>query len=176
MSGVEDTRDRDGVALGRPHAFSEHIHPTGAWATWWRVWYRLIRLLGRPLMWLAVGRGFGNVVVLRVDGRYSGVERALPVGQLTVGHRRYVGHPNGDTAWTVNLRAADTARISGAHGRVDRVRPVVLAPGAEREAVVRATFRQHPFPGNLLYRLASHHVMAFGVFFRLEEPGAPTTG
>jgi hypothetical protein len=120
-------------------------------------------------MRLALGPGFGNVIVLRVNGRRSGRERALPLGLLSVGGRRYVGHPSGDTAWTLNLRAAPDATIEGARVGTSRVRPVVLEPGPEREAVVRATFRQHPFPGNALYRLAGRHVLATGVFFRLED-------
>ena len=51
------------------------------------------------------------------------------------------------------------------------MRPVLLGPGPERDAVVRATFRQHVFPGNALYRLAGRHVAATGVFFRLEPTG-----
>ena len=47
-------------------------------------------------------------------------------------------------------------------------RPAVLEPGPERDTVVRATFRQHPFPGNVLHRLAAGHVSAAGVYVRLE--------
>jgi len=47
-----------------------------------------------------------------------------------------------------------------------------MGPGLERDAAVRATFRQHPFPGNALYRLAGRHVAANGVFFRLEPADA----
>jgi hypothetical protein len=81
----------------------------------------------------------------------------------------YLGHPSGDTGWTLNLRAADKAVVESASLPATMVRSVVLAPGAERDEVVRATFRQHPFPGNLLYRLAGRHVSASGVFFRLES-------
>jgi deazaflavin-dependent oxidoreductase (nitroreductase family) len=150
------------------HAFSHPVHATGAWAVWWRAWYRLIRLAGWPLTRLALGRGFGNVVVLRVAGRRTGRARELPLGLLSVGERRYVGHPNGDTAWTLNLRAAGTVAVAGARVGSFQARPVLLEPGDERDAVVRATFRQHPFPGNAFYRLAARHVFANGVFFRLE--------
>lgn len=150
------------------HAFSEPVHTTGPWATWWRVWYRFVRLLGAPLTRLVLARGFGNVVILRVGGRHSGAERAVPLGLLTVEGERYVGHPNGDTSWTLNLRAATSVTVASKGLDSIRVRPLVLAPGPERDVVVRATFRQHPFPGNVFYRLAAGHVFASGVFFRLD--------
>ena len=119
-------------------------------------------------MWLAQRRGFGNLVVLRVRGRRSGIERQTPLGLLTVAERRYLGHPSGDTGWTLNVREAEEAVISSAQiGRV-HVRAILLERGDERDAVVRASFRQHPFPGNAMYRLAGSHVAATGVFFRLE--------
>jgi hypothetical protein len=153
--------------------FAEPVHAAGAWGAWWRGWYRLLRVGGAPLGRLTLRPGFGNLVLLRVVGRRSGRERALPLGLLTVAGRRYLGHPSGDTAWTVNLRAAASATIeSGAIPR-SRVRPVLLGPGPERDGAVRASFRQHPFPGNAMYRLAGRHVAATGVFFRLEPVDAP---
>lgn len=154
-----------------PGPFAAPHRATGGWAAWWRGWYRLLRVAGGPLDRLALNPGFGNLVVLRVVGRHSGRERALPLGLLTVGAGRYLGHPSGDTAWTLNLRAAATATIESARVPRTRVRPVLLEPGPERDAVVRATFRQHPFPGNAMYRLAGRHVAATGVFFRLEAVG-----
>jgi hypothetical protein len=150
---------------------AERVHASGPWAAWWRGWYRLLRLVGGPLDRLAMRPGFGNLVVLRVVGRRTGRERVLPLGLLTVGSRRYLGHPSGDTAWTLNLRVAGTATIESARVPRSRVRPVLLGSGRERDAVVRATFRQHVFPGSALYRLAGRHVAATGVFFRLEPPG-----
>ena len=120
-------------------------------------------------MWLATHPGFGNLVVFRVVGRKTGQVRTLPLGLLSVGDRRYLGHPSGDTGWTLNVRASDVVTIERAGVPACRVRPMVLGPGPERDAVVRATFRQHPFPGNALYRLAGGHVSAMGVFFRLER-------
>jgi hypothetical protein len=154
-------------------AFEEPLHTRGGVAAWWRSWYRLLRLVGRPLMWLTRRHGFGNLVVLHVVGRRSGRDRSLPLGLLTVGDGRYVGHPSGDTGWTLNLRAAESVEIEGARLGQHRVRAVVLSRGAERDAVVRATFRQHPFPGNALYRLAGRHVFENGVFFRLESATTP---
>ena len=152
------------------HAYSEPVHTTGPWATWWRLWYRFVRLLGWPLTRLVLTRGFGNVVIVRVRGRQTAVERAVPLGLLTVEGKRYVGHPNGDTSWTLNLRAATSVTVTSKGLGTIRARPLVLGPGPERDAIVRATFRQHPFPGNVFYRLAAGHVYASGVFFRLEQP------
>ena len=148
--------------------FAEPIRAGGAWGAWWRGWYRLLRLFGGPLGRLAAQPGFGNLVLLRVVGRRSGSERSLPLGLLTVEGRRYLGHPSGDAAWTLNLRAAASATIESARVPRTRVRPVLLGPGKERDEAVRASFRQHPFPGNAIYRLAGRHVEGTGVFFRLE--------
>lgn len=158
--------------------FAEPIRSTGAWGAWWRAWYRLLRLVGGPLDRLALQPGFGNLVVLRVVGRRTERERSLPLGVLTMDGRRYLGHPSGDTAWTLNLRAAASATIESARIPRTRFRPVLLGPGAERDAAVRASFRQHPFPGNALYRLAGRHVAGCGVFFRLDplpDEAAPGT-
>jgi hypothetical protein len=148
--------------------FERPLRTAGPWSAFWRSWYRLLRLIERPLLRIALGRGFGNIVVLRVRGRRSGRMRTVPVGLLAVAGRRYLGHPSGDTGWTLNLRAADRITLEGAKVGTIHARPVVLASGSERDAVVRASFRQHPFPGNALYRLSGRHVAATGVFFRLE--------
>jgi hypothetical protein len=150
------------------HDFSQPMRASGPWSAAWHIWYRLLRIVGSPLMRLALGRGFGNVVVLRVRGRRSGRERALPLGLLSVAGQWYVGHPNGDAAWTLDLRKAGRAVLESARRPATTVRSTVLEPGPERDAVVRASFRQHPFPGNALYRLAGRHVAATGVFFRME--------
>jgi hypothetical protein len=140
------------------------------WSIAFRVNYRIIRWLD-PLIrvvWQAVG--IGNVVELRVSGRRTGADRRVLLGLLRVAGRMYLGHPNGDSEWTRNLAAAGegTLVIRGAEPIL--VRPIPLASGAEREAVIQAT-SQHPFPGNLLYRLARGHVRAVGVYFRLEPIG-----
>ena len=151
--------------------FARPLRATGPWAVLWRTWYRLLRLVGGPLMRIATGRGYGNIVVLRVRGRRTGRDRSVPVGLLTVDGKRYLGHPSGDSGWTRNLRTADSATIEGARIGTVVFRPVVIGPGDERDAVIRASFRQHPFPGNVLYRLGSRHIRATGVFFRLEDAG-----
>ena len=45
---------------------------------------------------------------------------------------------------------------------------VPLGSGAERDAVIRATGEQQPFPANVLYRCARRHILSEGRYFRLE--------
>jgi hypothetical protein len=148
--------------------FAHPVSATGAWAPLWPRWYRLIRALDGLLIRLALERGYGNLVLLRVRGRRTGLERRVLLGILRVGERCYLGHPNGDTSWTLDVRAADRIALESATLPLARYRAMILGPGPERDAVVRAACHQHPFPGNAIYRLAAGHVFAFGVFFRLE--------
>jgi hypothetical protein len=144
---------------------------SSAWSTVFRASYRLIRI-GDPVIrpvWQAVG--IGNVVDLHVKGRKSGTDRRVLLGLLRVAGQMYLGHPNGPAGWTRNLEAAGEARITMRGLPPIHVRPIPLHRGAERDAVIGAT-SQHPFPGNLLYRLAREHVRAVGVYFRLEPLGS----
>jgi hypothetical protein len=148
--------------------------PTGAWATWFRVQYRLIRVADPLVRWWLRRAPLADTIDLVVVGRRSGRPRPVLVGLLEVGGHWYVGHPNGPAQWTRNLAAAGRA-IVRRRGLPDvEVAVEPLVPGVERSAVVRATFVQHPFPGNIVYRVAGRHVEAVGVFFRLspvERPG-----
>lgn len=45
-------------------------------------------------------------------------ERSVLVGLIRVDRAWYVGHPNGEVAWTANLRTAGMARRSGSRGGV----------------------------------------------------------
>jgi hypothetical protein len=159
----------DGSSHDQANPFKRPVHPTGAWAPLWPRWYRMIRALDGLLIRLALERGYGNLVLLRVPGRRTGRERRLLLGVLRVGERCYLGHPNGDTSWTLDVRAADRITLESATLPLTSFKTLVLGPGPERDAVVRAAFRQHPFPGNAIYRLAAGHVFEFGVFFRLER-------
>jgi len=49
--------------------------------------------------------------VLAVQGRTSGQWRTTPVNLLTVGGRRYLVAPRGQTQWVRNLRAAGTGEL-----------------------------------------------------------------
>jgi len=90
------------------------------------------------------------------------------VGLIEVGGGWYVGHPNGEVGWTRNLAAAGQAVVAWPSRVSHRVRPERLADGDERDAVILATAHQQPFPGNLVYRAARRHILARGVYFRLE--------
>jgi deazaflavin-dependent oxidoreductase (nitroreductase family) len=139
------------------------------WAVVFRVSYRLLRLLD-PLIrsWIANGApGLDGIVELRTVGRRSGRPRRTFVTLLSVDERFYVGHPNGTAEWLANLLASgwvdvDPPGAGGPRYSVDR-----LPPGAERDAVIRATWTQQPFPANLLYRAARRHVAAVGEYIRL---------
>ena len=140
-------------------------------STFWHRAFRLqYRILARidPLVRAVWGRfGVGNVVELRVARRNGAGDRTRLVGLLRVGDRRYLGHPNGDVGWTRDLEAAGGATYRWPRAAASSFTATRLADGPEREAAIRATW-QHPFPGNLVYRLGRRHVRAVGVFFRLE--------
>ena len=121
--------------------------------------------------WQASGAGLGNVVELRVAGRRSGAYRRALVTMLVDGERWFLGHPNGDVNWTRNLEAAGTADIAFRRTAPITVRARRLDPGEERDRAIGAT-GQHPFPGNIVYRLARRHIRAVGTFFAIE----PVTG
>jgi hypothetical protein len=91
------------------------------------------------------------------------------VTMLVVDGRPYVGHPNGDAPWTRNVDATLELALRAASGERTRYRVVRLRPGPERDAVIRATWSQQPFPGDVIYALARRHVAATGVYFRLER-------
>jgi hypothetical protein len=133
--------------------------------------YRLIRLLDpliRPL-WRAGIPGLGQVVELRVPGRRTGRLRTMPVTLLTVGGAPYVGHPNGPAAWTRNLEAAATVDIVRRGNAPQTVKAIRVWAGPEREAVIRSTWSQQPFPANLVYAMARDHIRHAGVYYRLVD-------
>lgn len=121
--------------------------------------------------WQASGAGLGNVVELRVAGRRSGIYRRVLLTLLVDGNRWFIGHPNGDVHWTRNLAAAGTADLAFRRTAPITIRGRRLAPGAERDRAILAT-GQHPFPANIVYRLARRHIRAVGAFFAIE----PVTG
>ncbi len=114
----------------------------------------------------------GITVDLAVRGRRSGRERRVLVGLIQVEDRWYVGHPNGEAAWTRNLASVRGATVTWPGMRALAVRAERLPNGDERDQAILATASQQPFPGNLIYRAARRHVLAAGVYFRLE----PTNG
>jgi hypothetical protein len=145
----------------------------GRASRFWRfsllVMYRGLRLID-PLIrsWQANGLGgLDGVVEVSIIGRTTGRSRATLLTLLSVGGEWYIGHPNGESAWTRNAEAAGVVRIDppSAHGSAFSV--VRLPRGPERDSVIAATRVQQPFPGNLVYRAATRHIYAVGVYFRL---------
>jgi hypothetical protein len=112
--------------------------------------------------------GLGNVVELEVAGRRTGRRRPVLLGLLRVGGEWYVGHPNGAAGWTRNLDAAGNASLVLRREPAVPIRPALLAAGDERDRVIRATWRQHVFPGNVIYWLARRHILAVGRYYRVE--------
>jgi hypothetical protein len=146
------------------------------WSVFFRTMYRLLRLFDPLIRWVWQQRpvGLGRVADLRVAGRRSGRERATLVTVLDVDGRWYVGHPNGASEWTRNVEGAEIAELRFAEpGSVARVRPIRLYGGPEREAVIRATWSQQPFPANVIYALARRRVRDAGVYFRLNPLPPP---
>ncbi len=143
------------------------------WSTVFRLLYRLLRLLDPLLRVVWHGRlpTLGRSVDLRVPGRRTGRPRSTLVTLLAVDGRLYVGHPNGPAEWTRNVDAADEAELVFEDGTADRVRAVRLVDGPERDAVIRATRSQQPFPANAIYTLARRHVQKVGVYYRLVPVG-----
>ena len=60
---------------------------------------------------------------------------------ITLDDRRYVGAPNGTTAWIVNLAAMDMVMLTIGREPTLAVRPTPLELGPERDAVIRAAGR-----------------------------------
>ncbi len=98
--------------------------------------------------------------------------RRTLVTLLTRDGHWYVGHPNGEASWVRNAEASGWVEVEPAGRLGPRFRAERLPAGPERDAVIRVTARQQPFPANLLYRAAQRHIAAVGVYHRL-EPIAP---
>jgi hypothetical protein len=144
----------------------------------WPRWYRTLARLDPAIGWAWRSTGLGNVVRVSITGRRSGQERTLFLGLLHVGGERYLGHPDVGCAWTHNLDAAAGGKLERRDGTREPFAATLLEPGPERDAVLRATFTQHPFPGGPIYWLFRTNLRANGRFYRLsmDEPervGAP---
>ncbi len=141
----------------------------------WPRWYGALARLD-PLIERAWRRaGVGNVARVWVVGRRSGREHALFLGLLRVGSHRYLGHPDVACAWTRNLEAAGAGELEHRDGTRTPFAATLLERGPERDAVIRATFTQHPFPGGPMYWLFRANLRANGRFYRLsmDAPRAP---
>ena len=141
---------------------------SGFWFRFLPAEYALIGLLD-PLIrryWRTFG--LGNVVELEVRGRRTNTPRRVLLGLLRDGNRWFLGHPNGDVAWTRNLEAAGQAELRFRGLPPVDVRAHRLPAGDLRDRAILAT-SQHPFPGNLVYRLARAHIRAVGTFFAIDR-------
>jgi hypothetical protein len=157
---------RSGGRPHYPHAVSNVAH------AFWPRWYRGIARFD-PMLEPWWGRfGAGNVVRVTIPGRRTGEPRSLFLGILRAGGRRYLGHPDISCAWTDNLDAAGGGEIEWRDGSREAFTAELLGPGPERDAVIRATFTQHPFPGGVLYWLLRGNLRAVGRFYRLSEAPA----
>ena len=179
---VGRAQDRRGSATCRPRyrpgPYARRV--SAFWSTFFRVFYRVLTRLG-PLIRVWVARvGLGNVVELVVSGRRTGRRRVVLLGLLRVDRHWYLGHPNGQASWTRNLDAAGDATLLLTHHAPIEVRPELLPTGEERRRVIAATWRQHVFPGNVIYWLARRHIFAVGRYYRIQPVGsgrtASTTG
>jgi len=141
---------------------------SAAWNVTFRVAYAFVRLMDPLLRWSWFSVGMGITSRLTVAGRRTGRDRSVLVGLIRVGGHWYVGHPNGDVAWTANLRSAGVARVAPRPEAIIDVAAEPLPLGAERDAVILATSAQQPFPANLLYGAARRHILSEGRYFRLE--------
>ncbi|MBA3779190.1 MAG: hypothetical protein H0X16_07830 [Chloroflexi bacterium] len=142
-------------------------HPSAIWARAFRLLYALLGLLDPLIRAWHRTFGLGNLVELRTVGHRSG-RRSTLLGLLRANGRWYLGHPNGAASWTRNLGTDMLAELVLRGAPPLAIRAVLLERDEEREDAIRATWTQHPFPGDLIYSLARDHVRARGVYFRVE--------
>ena len=138
------------------------------WTVAWPAFYRFIRLFEPVTLRLTRRVGLGDTVEVRIRRRRAGGDRPVLLGLLRVRGDWYIGHPNGECGWTRDLDAEPVATVSAARLPATLVRAVRLPVGEERSDAIGATFRQHPFPGNVLYWLARRHIRAVGRYYRLD--------
>jgi hypothetical protein len=138
------------------------------WRAAFRLQYRILAWLD-PLIRATWRRGgIGNVLELRVAGRNGKGDRSRMVGLLRSGGELYLGHPSGHVGWTRDLEASGVGTLLWPNGNELEFSARLLAKDdPEREVAISAT-GQHPFPGNLVYRLGRRHVRSEGVYFRLD--------
>lgn len=151
---------------------AEPIELSHSWSLGFRALYRLLGWLDPLLRLWWLQSGLGNVVQVTIAGRRTGFPRRTLLGLLSADGKWYLGHPNGPAQWTRNLDAASGRLLLTWPGQAPvsfEARPLEF--GAERERAILAT-DQHPFPGDLIYRLGRRHVLATGRYYRLElAPG-----
>ncbi len=75
---------------------------------------------------------------------------------------------NGPATWP--RRGAATVTLAR-HGAAYPSVPTDCRTGTSVTASILATAAQQPFPGNLVYRAARRHILATGIYFRLDPEG-----
>ncbi len=145
------------------------------WRAAFRMQYRILALADPLIRAVWRGYGVGNVFELRVSRRNGSGVRSRLVGLLNSGGESYLGHPNGHVGWTRDLDASGSGILRWPNGDEFHFRATHIFNPEEREQAIRAT-GQHPFPGNLVYRLGRRHVRSEGVYFRLDPYEAPPAG
>lgn len=140
---------------------------TSRWSRAFPILYRVLRRLEPILRTVQSGSGIGNVLDVRIPDRRTGRTRSVLLGILRTPDGLYLGHPNGRARWTRDAEAAGNVELRWPGGSSIEARLVLLPEGPERDAAIAAT-GQHPFPGNLIYRLARRHIAKVGVYFRVE--------
>jgi len=139
-----------------------------AWRAAFRLQYRILAVLDPIIRATWRRAGIGNVLELRVKRRNGRGDRSRMVGLLHAGGELYLGHPSGHVGWTRDLEAAGVGLLVWPNGNELEFNARRLDPSdPERERAIRAT-GQHPFPGNMVYRLGRRHVRSEGVYFRLD--------
>ena len=130
--------------------------------------YALIKFLDLLIRreWRSTGIGLGNVVELRVAGRRSGRYRSVLLTLLREGERWFLGHPNGDVAWTLNLEAAGTADSSSPGPCRSRS---VLVDSPARPRCADAPLRPAPVPATSSTGPPARHIRAVGVYFEVDR-------
>ena len=119
-------------------------------------------------MRLGVPSYYGEVAVLSLIGRKTGMARPVSVGLVVLGGRRYVGHANGMTAWLFNLAEMETVMLTIAREPALAVHPIALELGPERDAVIDAAGRRGPLHNRPLYRASRGHIRRAGIYYRLD--------
>ncbi|HEX5403694.1 MAG TPA: nitroreductase family deazaflavin-dependent oxidoreductase [Pseudonocardiaceae bacterium] len=104
---------------------------------------RMVNTVNKVIMGLQrVGIAFGQMQLLTVVGRRSGLPRTFPVAVLPLTGGRYVIQAFPKAAWVLNVRAADTVTLSRGR-RTSTVRLVEL-PAAEGAPLLRELVASSP--------------------------------
>jgi deazaflavin-dependent oxidoreductase (nitroreductase family) len=78
--------------------------------------------------------------VLRVRGRRTGKWRSTPVNLLTVGEKRYLVSPKGETQWVRNIRVSQSGELL--LGKRTEAITVVEVPDTDKPRILRAYIKR----------------------------------